>query len=86
MVLHFNILRFVLDGIVPVYQDGWSSTQTAELHSMLDYHVVGAVEVTQVRKVTKFPIPVKLVYKDQEQHGVEVSMESYSCSGAMYYV
>ena len=43
---------------------------------MLDYNDIGAVEVTQVKKVDKFPIPVKLVYKDQDQLGVKVRTSS----------
>lgn len=59
---------------------------------MLDYKVVGAVEVTQVRKVDKFPIPVRLVYRDQDQHGVEVRnprmdnwLRFYPCAGLQRY-
>ena len=32
------------------------------------------MDLTQVRKVTRFPIPVRLVYKDPEQHGAEVDL------------
>merc|ERR1719204_871797 len=87
--------RFVQDGILPKCNDDfmspderdqYSEEQLFDINTKLSYGKVGAVMVRQTRKVTRFPIPVQLIYNDPDQCGTEVKLDEYLVSVKRYAI